>query len=61
MFVENIEELRYEMEKLDKLIQNTEQEKERFQLITNRLKLSREFNKLNKSEGRTMNEREQAR
>ena len=54
-------QLRHEMEKLDKLIQNTEQEKERFKLITNRLKLSREFNKLNKSEGRTMNEREQAR
>jgi len=54
-------QLRYEMQALDQLIVNTEEEKERFHLITNRLRLSREINKLNITEGRTLNEREQAR
>ncbi|MFP4461643.1 MAG: toprim domain-containing protein, partial [Thermotogota bacterium] len=53
--------LRYEMDKLDQLIGKTQEEGEKFHLITNRLKLSKEINKLNITEGRIMNEREQAR
>ena len=53
--------LRYEMDKIDVLIQKTTEERERLHLITNRLKLSKEINKLNINEGRATNEREQAR
>jgi len=53
--------LRYEMDKIDALIQKTTEERERLHLITNRLKLSKEINKLNINEGRATNEREQAR
>ncbi|MEA1885136.1 MAG: DNA primase [Thermotogota bacterium] len=53
--------LRFEMDKLDVLIEKTKEEGERYHLITDRLKLSRKINKLNINEGRTTNEREQTR
>jgi DNA primase len=53
--------LRFEMDKLDVLIGKTKEEREKYHLITDRLKLSKEMNKLNINEGRTMNEREQTR
>lgn len=53
--------LRFEMDKLDVLIGKTKEEREKYHLITDRLKLSREINKLNINEGRTTNEREQTR
>lgn len=53
--------LRFEMDKLDVLIGKTKEEREKYLLITDRIKLSKEMNKLNINEGRTMNEREQTR
>lgn len=53
--------LRFEMDKLDVLIGKTKEEREKYHLITDRIKLSKEMNKLNINEGRTMNEREQTR
>jgi hypothetical protein len=49
------------MDKLDVLIGKTKEEREKYLLITDRIKLSKEMNKLNINEGRTMNEREQTR
>ncbi|HPF16154.1 MAG TPA: DNA primase [Thermotogota bacterium] len=54
-------QLRYEVEKIDILIQMTTDDTEKYRLITNRLKLSKDMNQLKINEGRTLNEREQTR
>lgn len=54
-------QLRYELEKIDTLIQAATDDTEKYLLITNRLKLSKDFNQLKINEGRTLNEREQTR